>query len=241
MNADLPHPAPAPARRWAWPSARALLVGLLALAGALAVLGVGAAAGLLLPRPAPADPAPASTASAASPPAPAASLPGAAAMVAQLEAKLKARPDDREGWAMLGRAYGVMGRDQEAVAVYRRLLALSPEDDVRQRAQAHADLGRALGKAGGRQLTPEADEQLKKALALDPGNVMAHALLGRVALQRGALQDAKRHWSQALEGVDQGHPFAQQLQQSITLVDEALAARQGASAPQPSEPKPATP
>ncbi|SEL22978.1 cytochrome c-type biogenesis protein CcmH [Roseateles sp. YR242] len=144
--------------------------------------------------------------------------PDAAAMVAKLEQRLRQQPQDREGWVMLARAYGVMGRDQDVVDIYRRLVALSPSDNA-SRAQAHADLGRAIGKANGRKLTPEADRELHKALELDPGNVMAHALLGRTDLERGDAAGAKRHWQKALEGVDSGHPFAQQLRQSIELAD----------------------
>lgn len=158
----------------------------------------------------------------------AASAPDPAAMVAQLEAKLKNQPDDREGWTMLARAYGVMGREAEAVDVFRKLLAMSPPDAA-SLAQAHADLGRALGKANGRSITPEADEHLKKALQLDPNNVMAHALLGRVSYERGDVADAKSHWEKALAGVDGQHPFAQQLRQSIQLADSAMRAKQAPS------------
>lgn len=149
--------------------------------------------------------------------------PDAQAMVARLEARLNEQPEDIEGWQMLGRAYGVMGREQDAVEAYRRALALSPAGGP-GRAQAHADLGRAIGKASGRRLTPEADAQLQQALALDPGNVMAHALLGRVALEKGDATGAKIHWEQALAGVDPSHPFAQQLKQSIDLAAQAASA-----------------
>jgi cytochrome c-type biogenesis protein CcmH len=151
-------------------------------------------------------------------------------MVAKLEARLKQQPDDREGWMMLGRAYGVMGRDQEAVGVYRKVLELSPADPATQ-SQAHADLGRAIGKAAGRKMTPEADAELKKALKLDPGNVMAHALLGRADFERGEVVSARKHWQQALDGVDSGHPFAQQLRQSIELADNVVKAQAGKALP----------
>ncbi len=176
-----------------------------------------------------ASPSTTTTTVAATPAAQGASAPDAAAMVAQLEAKLKNQPDDREGWTMLARAYGVMGREADAVDVFRRLLAMSPPD-AQSMAQAHADLGRALGRANGRRLSPEADDHLQKALQLDPNNVMAHALLGRVSYERGDTADAKSHWEKALSGVDGNHPFAQQLKQSIQLADSAARAKTAASA-----------
>lgn len=202
-----------------------VVAGLLAAAGAIGLWwlpGQGDAA-TPVTQASPAVDSVASGAASASAAAPPSLGPEAAAMVAKLEARLKEQPDDREGWAMLARAYAVMEREADAVAVYRRLLALSPPDPVSQ-AQAHADLGRAIGRANGRKLNPEADEHLRKALELNPKNVMAHALLGRVALERGDAAAAKQHWEQAQDGVDSNHPFAKQLRQSIDLATAMLAA-----------------
>ena len=44
--------------------------------------------------------------------------PQVAAMVEGLAQKLKANPDDGEGWVMLGRSYRVLGRFDAAVAAY---------------------------------------------------------------------------------------------------------------------------
>ncbi len=148
----------------------------------------------------------------------------AAALAAQLEAKLKEQPDDTETGILLARAYGAMGRDGDAVNVFRRLLATSAPDAV-SLSQAHVDLARALGKANDRRLSPEAEEHLKLALQLNPNNVMAHALQAHVSYERGDAAAAKAHWEKALEGVDSRHPFAQQLRQSIQLADTALSGK----------------
>ena len=57
-----------------------------------------------------------------------------AAMVGQLEERLKSQPDDAQGWTMLGRSYSVLGRYAEADQAYRKVIALRPTD-----AQAWAD------------------------------------------------------------------------------------------------------
>lgn len=146
------------------------------------------------------------------------------AMVEKLAQRLKAQPDDLDGWQMLARAYSIMGRNDDSVVAFRRVVALVPNE-----AQAHADLGRALGNANGRKLTPEAESELHKALKLDTGNVMAHALLGKVALDRGQPAVAKKHFEEALAHMDQEHPFAAQLRSAIQIASAGPA--NAASAP----------
>ena len=53
------------------------------------------------------------------------------AMVDRLAARLKASPDDPQGWARLIRAYGVLGQSQRrsaAIAQARRLFKDRPQD-----------------------------------------------------------------------------------------------------------------
>ncbi|ARN19705.1 tetratricopeptide repeat protein [Piscinibacter gummiphilus] len=192
---------------------RRFLVGLLALVTA-AFAGAGALiAGMPSAQATPAVPAQPPAAAEAPASAPASDGP---ALVLQLEQRVKANPDDLDSWQMLGRAYTVMGRQEDAVKAYRNIVRLKPDD-----AMAHAELGRSLGNANGRKLNAEAEKHLDKALALDPGNVMAHALLGRVALDRGQPAVAKKHFEDALEHLDTSHPFAQQLRQAIQIADSA--------------------
>lgn len=146
------------------------------------------------------------------------------AMVEQLAERLKKQPNDLDGWQQLSRAYSIMGREKDAVAAHRRVVALSPKD-----AQAHADLARAIGNANGRKLNAEAEQLLHTALKLDPHNVMAHALLGKSALDRGQPAVARQHWEEALAGLDPEHPFAAQLRSAIQIASAGAA--NAASAP----------
>jgi cytochrome c-type biogenesis protein CcmH len=147
------------------------------------------------------------------------------AMVEKLAQRLKSQPNDLDGWQMLGRAYSIMGRNEDSVAAYRHVVALAPNE-----AQAHADLGRAIGNANGRKLNAEAESSLNKALKLDPGNVMAHALLGKVALDRGQAAVAKKHFEDALAHMEQEHPFAAQLRAAIQIASSAPALAASATA-----------
>lgn len=51
-------------------------------------------------------------------------------MAEKLAAKMKKRPQDSEGWAMLARTYGVLGRHSEAIAAFEKAIALRGDDNV---------------------------------------------------------------------------------------------------------------
>jgi cytochrome c-type biogenesis protein CcmH len=175
-----------------------------------------------------ASPKPTAPAAAASAPAEAASgtvQPDPQKMVAQLEEKLKSKPDDIEGWTLLGRAYTALGRHEDSVKVYRRMVVLQPKD-----AQVHADLGRAIGNANGRKLNEEAEAMLNKALKIDKNNVMANALLGKVSMDRNQPERARTFFETALSNIHEEHPFAEQLRHAIRVIDASKAQPQQAPA-----------
>jgi len=51
-------------------------------------------------------------------------------MAEKLAAKMKDRSQDSEGWAMLARTYGVLGRHSEAIAAFEKAIALRGDDNV---------------------------------------------------------------------------------------------------------------
>jgi cytochrome c-type biogenesis protein CcmH len=50
------------------------------------------------------------------------------AMVDGLADRMKTRPDDAEGWQVLGRSYASLGRQADAIAAFRHAAALRPKD-----------------------------------------------------------------------------------------------------------------
>jgi len=65
------------------------------------------------------------------------------AMTDKLAVKLKDRPQDAEGWAMLARSYGVLQRYAQAIAAYEKAIALRGDDNV-----LRADYAEARRMAG---------------------------------------------------------------------------------------------
>jgi cytochrome c-type biogenesis protein CcmH len=111
------------------------------------------------------------------------------AMVEKLAARLKENPDDAEGWARLGRAYGVLGRFDDAAAAYRNAAERMPDN-----AQVLTDYADALAMSRGRDLSGEPEKLILKALAIDPENAKALALAGTAAFNRGDYAQAATLW-----------------------------------------------
>ena len=83
------------------------------------------------------------------------------------------------------------GRHEEALAQYRKALALAPEDPV-----VRQSLGSSLAAIGDQE---GALEQYREAVRLAPADPDLHRDLGAVAGRLGRLEEARRHLETALE------------------------------------------
>ena len=144
------------------------------------------------------------------------------AMLEALAARLKDKPDDPDGWAMLGRSYAVLGRHDESVAPFKHALSLRPNDAV-----LVADYADALAAANGRSLEGEPSRLIEQALKLDPNNLKALSLAGTAAFNREDFAGAIRHWEK-LAQLAPGGDMVQQVQGGI---DEARRRMGGGAVP----------
>lgn len=111
------------------------------------------------------------------------------AMVENLARKVRERPEDVQGWALLGRSMGALGRFRESADAYAHLDKLVPNDPT-----VLADYADALGMAQGRTLSGKPYELAKRALSIDPSHKKALALAGTAALDAGDFDNALRYW-----------------------------------------------
>ena len=132
------------------------------------------------------------------------------AMVNRLAGKLAANPDNPDGWAMLARSYGVLGRHREAAAAFARAAALQPDD-----AELLADYADALAMTGNGKLTGKPMQLVRRALHLDPDNPKALALAGTEAFDRADYRGAEKFWEHAVRTASQGTEFTDALRASI--------------------------
>ena len=110
-------------------------------------------------------------------------------MVESLARKVRDRPEDAQGWALLARSMASLGRFQESADAYAHLAKLVPDD-----AQVLADYADALGMAQGRTLAGRPAELVKSALRIDPKNRKALALAGTAALDAADFAGAMGYW-----------------------------------------------
>ena len=133
-----------------------------------------------------------------------------AAMVENLAERMKANPDNVEGWVMLARSYNAMQRFPEAAQAYAQAIQRVPDN-----AQLLADYADVLAMVQGRKLEGEPEKLIKRALEVDPNNLKALLLAGTVAFDRQDFKQAAAHWEKARGMVPPESDFARSIGNSI--------------------------
>ncbi|MGE5792263.1 MAG: c-type cytochrome biogenesis protein CcmI [Bacteroidota bacterium] len=158
------------------------------------------------------------------------------AMVEKLAQRLQNRPDDAEGWAMLGRSYRVLGRNVEAAQAYAKAEKVVAADP-----RLLVDYAESLALAHGGSLQGKPAELVARALELDPGNPLALMLSGAVAFQREDYAGAIGQWEKVQALVAPGSEEARAVGDSIAKARELATAKppaQGAAKPPAQAAKP---
>lgn len=149
-----------------------------------------------------------------------------------LAQRLRATPDDADGWYTLARSYETLGRYTDAVAAYQQVLRLVPGQPA-----VLADLADALLSAN--QGTPDANAiaAVAQSLAAQPDQPKALALAGMMALRRGDAAEALMHWERLQAELPPDSEAARQIQSNIA---QARAMAAGAPAAPPANTATAT-
>lgn len=165
------------------PGARSAASRLGLAAAALALLGAPALLYLIAGMPEAASPA------VLSQPAPA----SVDELVSRLQARLREKPDDAQGWLLLGRSELARNNLTEAVLALEQARRLRPKD-----AATLADLADAVAQNEGRRLDGRPIDLVREALSLDPDQSKALALAGAWEVTQGNTAAAIAHWSRLL-------------------------------------------
>ncbi len=111
-------------------------------------------------------------------------------MVQRLAERLKSNPNDGEGWARLGLAYGVLGRYKDATEAYAKALPLLGDNP-----QLLADYAEVMALSNEDQhLAGQPTELFQKALKLDPANQKGLWLAGMASFQKEDYRSAIAYW-----------------------------------------------
>ena len=145
-------------------------------------------------------------------------------MIERLALRLKDRPDDVEGWSILGRSYAVLGNHEQAASAFKQALGLQPNDAM---LMAHyADSLAAVNRG----FDGEPNRLIARALAVDPGNLKALSLAGSMAFERKDYALALEHWEKMVELAPTSE-FRQQIQGGIDEARKLMAGQGAAAAP----------
>jgi cytochrome c-type biogenesis protein CcmH len=146
-------------------------------------------------------------------------------MTAKLVARAKEKPDDPVGWAMLGRAYRMLGKVPEAARAYGKAVQLKSDDP-----DILVEYAESLGMAQGGRFDGEPLALAKRALALDPKSEKALALLGTVAFEAGDFKSAVDYWERLLALAEPGTDFAKAVEDGLAEARVGLEAAKSAPA-----------
>lgn len=120
-------------------------------------------------------------------------------MVQRLADRLKANPDDLEGWSRLARSYKVQGRLDEAEKAYDKAAKLVNTDANLLTQYADLLATRAGGNLDGRPLV-----LLNKALTINPKQPEALMMVASAAYRRADYTTAITHWETVLTVLEPG-------------------------------------
>lgn len=115
-----------------------------------------------------------------------------------IDEALAQAPRDARLWTLRGLALTQMERVEESLAAYRKALSLEP---------AYLPALQGAAQIEYRTRSPEAQRTLGGILAVDPANVVAHAMLGTLAYDRQDCTTALGHFQRA-DAAIRGNPQA---------------------------------
>lgn len=136
-------------------------------------------------------------------------------MVQRLADRLKAQPDDADGWRRLARSYETLRRFEQAAEAYRHLNRLEPDN-----LDAQVDYAVVLGMTLGGKLAGPPEELLQGVLARDPVHLQALALAGSAALERGDRQAAVAHWKKILAAAPKDSPMYATVAENVARAEQ---------------------
>jgi cytochrome c-type biogenesis protein CcmH len=156
-------------------------------------------------------------------------------MIKALAARLEQNPNDGKGWAMLARAYAVLGRYNEALPAYEKAANLIQDDPV-----LLIDYADVLGVVNGKNLQGKPMELIQRALLIDPNNLKGLNLIGTAEFQAGNYTHAASYWEKLLQLLPPDSPMAKKINVSIANARAQEAGKQANSLPPQGQAQPAS-
>lgn len=142
------------------------------------------------------------------------------ALLQKLVDRLKANPNDMQGWVMLARSYKALGRFAESATAFAKAEPLLDSEPA-----LLADYAEALAEANGGKFTGKPDELIARALKVNPDEPMALFVAGESANERRDYAAIVDYWGRLLLQVEPGSQDAQTLGAAVDQAREMLASQ----------------
>lgn len=139
-----------------------------------------------------------------------------AGMVARLEARLAANPNDTDGQLMLARSYIALGRLDDALERYRKVLSIDSRNE-----EAHLGVATLMLQGGH---LDKAAKSLEEALKTNPASGPARWMKGLIFAKQGRLDEAERAWRGLLREMPPDSREAGMIRESLAELQKARTA-----------------
>jgi cytochrome c-type biogenesis protein CcmH len=157
------------------------------------------------------------------------------ALVARVEARLRAHPEEGQGWEAIAPIYLRSGRYSDAAEAYARTAALLGPSPKLLSGQ-----GQALVRANNGLVSKEAREVLEAALKQDGTLLEPRILIAIAKEQDGQFTDAVADWRALLASAKEDEPWRAMAEKRLEAVEAHLAGVPLAEPPAQSTPSPGT-
>lgn len=137
------------------------------------------------------------------------------ALVYKVEQHLKEKPNDLQGWEVLGPAYMRQRNFPAAITAWTRAMELDGETAGRLAARGEAEVFGAEGT-----LTPEAREDFASAVKLDPEEPRAQYYLGLAEIKDGKKDAAMARWKKLLVNAPKDAPWRASVQAELATLSQ---------------------
>lgn len=146
--------------------------------------------------------------------------------IKQIRGHLAKKPDDLQGWLVLGQAYTMLNRPGKARDAYGHALKLSPDNPNIMVSLAEAD---SLARADHR-ISGQSRALLRKAVKADPRNQRGLWLLGISDFQAGDFADASLIWRRLQALLQPDSKVADAVTRQIAIADARASGKTQAQA-----------
>ncbi|MGY8870835.1 MAG: c-type cytochrome biogenesis protein CcmI [Pseudomonadales bacterium] len=147
--------------------------------------------------------------------------------IQMLVSELKENPENAEGWYILATTYMNLGKFEQGVSSFKRVLEILP-NDAPQYVGVMGQYAQGLYFAKGGKMDQEVRQQIQRTLDREPLEVTSLGLLGIDAFEQSRLEDAIAYWRKALTNAEPG--AAESLKTGIQRALEELA-KEGKAVP----------